>query len=258
MEYVWHVSLLALGVFCGMLAFLELGRRIGIRRRTHDPEGASAGVGAVDGAIFALLGLLIAFTFSGAAFRFDSRRQLLIEETNAIGTAYLRIDLLPSSAQPPLREAFRRYVDARLEAYRKLPDISATQEELARVAALQGDIWTQAVTACRAEGNQSATMLLLPALNQMIDITTSRTMAAQMHPPTIIFVMLFLLALASSLLAGYGMAGSKTRSWIHMVGFAAIVATTMYVILDLEYPRLGLIRVDATDQAMVELRQSME
>jgi hypothetical protein len=258
MEYVWHVSLLALGLLCGMLGLLELGRRIGIRCRAQDAEGASAGLGAVEGVIFALLGLLIAFTFSGAASRFDSRRQLLVEETNAIGTAYLRIDLLPPSAQPPIREAFRRYVDARLEAYRKLPDALAAKEGLAGATALQGEIWTQAVTACRAEGNQSATMLLLPALNQMIDITTSRTMATQMHPPTIIFVMLALLALASSLLAGYGMAGGKTRSWIHIIGFTAIVAITMYVILDLEYPRLGLIRVDASDQAMVELRQSMK
>lgn len=255
MEYVWHISWLLLGLFVGMLGLLELGRRIGVRLRTQNAEGA--GVGAVEGAIFALLGLLIAFTFSGAASRFDSRRQLLIEEVNAIGTAYLRIDLLPPSAQPPLREAFRRYVDSRLATYEKMPDVAAAKEELARSIALQREIWTQAVTACRAEGNQAATMLLLPALNQMIDITTSRTMAAQMHPPTIIFVMLIALALASSLLAGFGMAQGKTRSWIHIMAFTVIVTITMYVILDLEYPRLGLIRIDTFDQAMVDLRQSM-
>ena len=258
MKYAWHVSLLALALLFGMLALLELGRRIGIRRMAQEIEGARAGVGAVEGAIFALLGLLIAFTFSGAASRFDSRRQLIVEETNAIGTAYLRIDLLPPNSQLALREAFRRYVDARRDVYRKLPDIPAAKEELARSTALQGEIWTQAVTACRAEGAQSATMLLLPALNQMFDITTTRTMATQMHPPTIIYVMLAVLALASSLLAGYGMAGGKTRSWIHIIGFAAIVAVTMYVILDLEYPRLGLIHVDTFDQAIADLRQSMK
>jgi hypothetical protein len=79
--------------------------------------------------IFGLMGLLIAFTFSGAASRFDSRRRLVVEETNAIGTAYLRIDLSPISAPPVLRENFRRYVDARLEVYGKLPDIRAAKEE---------------------------------------------------------------------------------------------------------------------------------
>ena len=101
-------------------------------------------------------------------------------------------------------------------------------------------------------------MLLLPALNQMIDITTTRTMAGQMHPPMVIFVMLFGLALAGALLAGYGMAGGKSRDWLHMLGFAAVMAITVYVILDIEYPRLGLIRVDAFDQVLVEVRASMK
>jgi flagellar motor component MotA len=79
-----------------------------------------------------------------------------------------------------------------------------------------------------------------------------------MHPPAIIFVMLGVLALMSSLLAGYAMAGGKTRSWIHVVGFALIMATTVYVILDLEFPRLGIIRIDAFDQVFVDLRQSMQ
>ncbi len=69
--------------------------------------------------------------------------------------------------------------------------------------------------------------------------------------------MLFALALVSSLLAGYGMAGGKSRSWLHILCFTFIVAATVYVILDIEYPRLRLIRIDAFDQALVELRESM-
>ena len=113
MDHRIYVSLFALGLFLGMLILLEVGRRIGIRRLEKDPEGAEAGVGTVEGAVFALLGLLIAFTFSGAASRFDTRRQLIIEETNDIGTAYLRLDLLSTEAQPGLREKFRQYVDTR-------------------------------------------------------------------------------------------------------------------------------------------------
>ena len=92
----------------------------------------------------------------------------------------------------------------------------------------------------------------------MIDITTTLTMAGHMHPPTIIFAMLCGLALASALLAGYGIAGGKARSWLHILGFTACIAVVVYVICDMEYPRLGLIRVDAFDQALVELRQSMK
>ena len=247
---------LAFGLFLGMLLLLELGRRIGGRRLAQDPEGARAGVGAVEGAIYGLLGLLIAFTFSGAAARFDARRQLMVEEANDIGTAYLRLDLLPAEARDRLREMFRLYLDSRVDTYRKLPDVRAAEAEFARSLALQGEIWTLAVAAARAEPPSTST-LLLPALNQMIDITTTQLTATRMHPPKVIFVMLGTLALVSSLLAGFGMAGSKRRSWLHLVAYAAINASVAYVILDLEYPRLGLIRVDSFDQVLVELRQSM-
>jgi len=256
----WQYALLGLslvaGVFVGMLVLLEVGRRIGLRRDPGDPQNAGAEIGVVDTAVFALLGLLIAFTFSGAASRWDTRRLLVIEEANAIGTAYLRLDVLPPDAQPALREKFRQYVDARLAAYRKLPDVSAAKEELARVAALQAEIWSEAVAACRREGSQPARLLILPALNAMIDITTSRTVAAKTHPPSIIYAVLIALMFASSLLAGHAMARGR-RNWVHMVGLAAAMALALYVILDLEYPRMGLIRLDVYDQVLVDVRESM-
>src|ERR1700675_930574 len=100
MPYALLAGLLALGVFVGMVILQEVGRRVGHRRLARDSEGARAGVGAIDGAVFGLLGLLVAFTFSGAASRFDARRQLVVEEANAIGTAYLRIDWLPNEPPP--------------------------------------------------------------------------------------------------------------------------------------------------------------
>ena len=258
MDHALWAFLITFGLFVGMLLFLEIGRRIAVRRIKQDAGAGGEGVGAVDGAVFALLGLLLAFSFSGASSRFDTRRQLIVEETNDIGTAYLRLDLLPADLQPALRESFRRYLDARIDTFRKLPDIAAAKESLARANELQTQIWRQAVAATQATGAPpAAPFLLLPALNVMIDITTTQTMATQMHPPTVVFVMLFGLALAASLLAGYGMIGSKLRSWFHMLGFALVMAVAVYVILDLEYPRLGLIRVDAFDQALVDLRKSM-
>jgi hypothetical protein len=118
--------------------------------------------------------------------------------------------------------------------------------------------WSDAVAAAGGpEARPSAAVLVLPALNAMIDITTARTAASREHPPAIIFILLLALALGCSLLAGYSMAGSPSRSWLHVLGFAAILATTVYVILDLEHPRLGLIRVSAADQLLVELRHTM-
>jgi hypothetical protein len=254
-QFTFNALLLAAGLFAAMLAFQELGRQLGVRRALHDPEGARAGAGVVDGAIFALLGLLIAFTFSGAASRFDERRKLIVEEANAIGTAYLRIDLLPATVQGEMRDRFRRYLDARLAAYRAVPDMDKVNAELARATALQQDIWSKAVA---TTAGTPAAVIVLPALNQMIDITTTRTMAARAHPPAIIFVMLCGLALLGALLAGNATASAKRRDWIHMATFAIALAGAVYVILDLEFPRLGFIRVDAFDAVLVELRESMK
>src|ERR1044071_6617252 len=252
MGHTITVFLLTGGLFVGMLLFLEIGRRLATGRGKRDAEisgeGVEAeGVGAVDGAVFALLGLLLAFTFSGASSRFDARRQLVVEETNNIGTAFLRLDLLPAGFQSALRESFRRYLDARIEVYRNISEgevgeESLSREALAKANELQTQIWRQAVAASRAEGaSPAAPLLLLPALNAMFDITTTRTMAAQMHPPAIVFIVLFGLTLAASLLAGYGMTGTTLRSWFHMLGFALAMAVAIYVILEIEYPRLGLI-----------------
>src|SRR6185295_5947474 len=108
---------------------VELGRRVGARRRAVIMAGGAAGIGAVEAAIFALLGLLIAFTFQGASARFDARRELIVQEANNVGTAWLRIGLLPDSAKPVMRELFRKYLDSRLETYRKVPDMVAVQAE---------------------------------------------------------------------------------------------------------------------------------
>ena len=242
----------------GIALCLELGRRLGQRRLKQDVEGARVGMGAVEGAIFGLLGLLIAFTFSGANGRLEARRHLILREVNDIGTAWLRLDLLPPDAQASLRERLREYVDARLAAYRALPDAAAAQAELNRSLKLQADIWQQAVAACKTPQGQPATMAVLPALNAMFDIVTDRTMAMRTHAPAIVFIMLGILTLVSALLAGHGMAGAKRRSWLHLAGFTLIMTLTVFVIVDLEFPRRGLFRVDAADQLLVDLRQNMK
>lgn len=245
-------------LFFGMLGLLEVGRRIGARRLAQEADGAQVRVGVVEGAVFGLLGLLLAFSFSGAAARFDARRQLIVQETNAIGTAWLRLDLLPPDAQPGIREDMRRYLDARLGAYRSLPDLAQAERELARSLQIQNELWAKAIAVSQTDAGDRGRVLILSALNGMFDIATVRTLATRMHPPLVVFGMLAVLAFAGALLAGLGMAGGRTRSWVHMVTFAATIAVAAYVIIDLEFPRVGLIRVDEFDRALVELRNNMK
>ena len=246
----------ALALFAGVLVSLELGRAIGRWRHSTDLV-SNEGAGAVEGAVFGLLGLLVAFTFSGALQRWDSRRALVVEEANDIGTAWLRLDLLPEGSQPPLRQLFRDYLDARLATYEVLQDLPAAQRERAHSLDLQGQIWSRAVSECLKPEGEKARLLLLPALNAMIDITNTRTVATQMHPPVVIYALLVALLLASSLMAGLAMSPSPRRHVMRMLCFATAMSVGVYVILDLEFPRLGLIRIDAIDQVLRELRASM-
>jgi len=251
--------LFAVLLFTGMLIMLEAGRRLGIARRARESEGERGNLGAIEGAVFALFGLVVAFTFSGAASRFNEKRALIAEEANCVETAYLRLQLLSDKAQPELKELFRSYLDSRLETYRKLPDMDAAKLEVAKSKTIQEEIWVKAVSATTLrDSHVDAGKLLLPALNNMIDITTTRWMALRTHPPSIIYVLLFILGLICSLLAGYRMAVGPHRSWLHIVSFALITVIVIYVIIDVEYPRAGLIRLETFDQVLVDVRANMK
>jgi hypothetical protein len=245
-----------IGLLIGILVCLEFGRRLGMRHlKKKETEGKGP---PVEAALFGLLGLLIAFTFSGASARFDARRNLIVDEANRIETGYMRIELMPDHSKPALKEKFREYLDSRIAIYRKVPDMEAVGAELIRNKQIQNELWAMTIVATNESQRMPLASLLLQSVNQMVEITTTRTMAAQMHPPRVIFGMLGLLILAVSLLAGFATAQVKSRSWLHIGVFAVIFALTIYVILDMEYPRLGLIRVDGFDQALVDVRERMD
>lgn len=148
-----------------------------------------------------------------SATRYNQRCDLVAEEVNAIGTAYLRVNLVGAQAQPALRQHFRDYVDSRIALWRKLADRTASEAELARTAKIQADIWAQAVKA--SEENQTARMLFLPALNEMFDIVTKRLAIMLAHPPALLYLMLFILAVMCGWLIGYGMSEADHPNWAH-------------------------------------------
>ena len=155
MHLTFTALLLTLALFVSIVLCMELGRRLGRIALERNPGGLPKGIGAAEGAIFGLLGLIIAFTFSGAASRFEERRHLITEEANDIGTAWLRIDLLPAQAQPEMRDLFRRYLDSRLAVYQAAQDPQAVATRLAVSADLQNRIWAKATWPPRAARTRS-------------------------------------------------------------------------------------------------------
>jgi hypothetical protein len=249
--------LFAGGLFLGTLLMMMLGHYIRIRQTGKNIEARRPGFTAIEGGLYGLMGLILAFSFSGAATRFDSRRQLMVDEANHIGTAYLRLALLQPNDQKDLQEKFRKYTDARINTYHALPDLEKATDEYNKGLALQRDIWNSSVAATQRAASPLSVNIVLPALNQMIDIANSQYMASMMHPPIIIYGLLGLLVLICSLLAGYGMGEQKGRSVLHAISFAVLISVTVYTIIDIEYPRLGLIKSGAFDKALIDVRNSM-
>ena len=249
---------LPVGLFVAMLVAAAIGQRLAARRLQRSDDASAVGTSAVDAAVLGLLGLLVAFWFSSAGTRLDMRRSLIVEEANAIGTAWLRLDLLPADAQPAVREEFRTYLDVRLV---QAPGASQADSDAAlagRLATAQDSIWRQAVAASPRCLSPHAAVLLLDALNEMFDAGTHHRAAFNAHTPVAILILLLLVAIFAAVLAGHDMAGRGRFNWLHIIVFASVVSLTIWVIYDLEMPRYGLIRVDNYDQTLRDLRATFQ
>ena len=127
-------------LFLGILIMLETGRRLGIARRRRESDSDRSNLGTIETALFAVVGLLMALTFTGATSRFNEKRMLIAQEVNAVQTAYLRLELSPREQKLALQDLFRQYLDSRLESYRKMADAPAAAAEISRSEKLQRQI----------------------------------------------------------------------------------------------------------------------
>jgi hypothetical protein len=252
-----HAAAAALGIFAGMLVFMELGRQIGLHELAREGTAARGAIGVIDGAIFALVSLLLGFSFNGAAARFDNRRSLVSNQVNAIGTAWQRIDLLPGSLQSDVRRPFVRYVDELLASYTAKTEPPDPLRVPERIAGAEADLWAATVAACLDAAGEKARVLLIPTVNEMLGAVEKERLARRIHPPRAIYAMLAVLTLTASLFGGYSMAATE-RNWLHLIGVAAAISMTVYVVLDLEFPRRGFIRISLMDDALAELRRTMK
>jgi hypothetical protein len=248
---------IVIGLFIAMVVCLEAGYRLA-RRRIRISGEAHEGLGSIEAAVFAMLGLLLGFAFSQALARFDDRRHMIIDEANAIGTAYLRLDFAPTDDQTRLRQLFRDYLDARIRVYATPTDDAATTASIADAEAIQRRIWTDVVESSKHDSTQNVARVLVPAVNEMIDITTVRTVYLNVGIPRLILALLLIVALCSAMTAGYAMAKRGHRSILHVLLYATSIAMTIYVVLDLEQPRRGVIRLTETDRILDSLRKSIE
>jgi hypothetical protein len=231
---------------------LEGGYRLGRWRQGHDTGEKEAPVGAMVAAVLGLLAFMLAFTFSLAASRFDARRQVVLEEANAIGTTYLRAQLLPEPQRAEVARLLRQYVDVRVGGVKEL----GVAEAIKRSEEIHGQLWTQATVA--AERNPTPiTALFVQSLNEVIDVHAKRVMvAARSRIPVSLWGGLFALAVVGMASMGYQAGLSATRRSPAMLLLVMAFAGVLFMIADLDRGQEGFIKV--SQAAMTDLQKSMQ
>jgi hypothetical protein len=234
---------------------LEGGFRLGLWRRSHATDEKEGPVGAMVGSILALLAFMVAFTFGLAAARFDARRQVVLDEANAIGTTYLRARLLPEPQRTEVAKLLQDYVNVRLTGAQGAESAQAIADAIARSEQLHEALWSQAVAA--AEKNPSPiTGLFVQSLNEMIDLHSKRILVGlRSRIPSVIWIELCLLAALGIASMGYQAGLSEVRRSPAMLGLVFAFASVLLLIADLDRPTEG--SLTTSQEAMFDLQRSM-
>jgi hypothetical protein len=247
--------LIALAFLAILLLAGEGGFRLGRRIASRVEETTKSQITSLQGALLALFGLLLAFTFSMAVSRYDLRKQLVVEESTSIGTTYLRAQLLPEPYSTDISKLLRDYVDIRLEFFA----VGADPERVAQVSAetekVQDEIWYQAIAAAAVNPQAETVGWFLQSLNETIDIPTKRLAALQNRIPETVILLLFFGGILAVGAVGYGYGLGGHRNTFLMSAFSVLIVLVVLVIIDLDRPRRGLITV--SQQSMLDLRESL-
>lgn len=239
----------ALALLVTMLGSLEAGYRLGRRRaaRKEHPNLAT-----VQGAVLGLLGLLLAFAFSGATSRFIERQDVLVREANALGTAALRAELLPTEQAAAARAALRDYAEDRVRLFEQA-GAGDDPALLERLRAHQQRLWRAAVEGVRI--HPWTAQSVLPPVNDVIDLLTTRDSIVSRHLPYPVVGLLVACAGLSLATIGYAASAFGRRQGFIAGALAVLIASALWVTIDLDYGRHGLIRVNP--QPLLDARDEL-
>lgn len=208
----------------------------------------------IEGSLLGLLALLLAFTFSMAASRYEARRNVMLTEANDIGTVVLRCDLYPDSTRHNLRMYLKDYIEARINYFQAGENLSQERAALASTETIGNLLWAEVAKASKVKDNYVASNQMIPSINAMLDIVTNRTAEKNATVPDSILWLLFLLCIICSFILGFQKSKARNPFIVNMV-FALMVCACIHLIIDLDRPRKGLINMQDTQQYMIDLRK---
>jgi hypothetical protein len=243
-------TILPLTVALALLA-VEAGFRFAHSRKQRSIEEKDSNLGGMVGGTLGLLAFMLAFTFGLAGSRFDARREVVLDEANAIGTTYLRGAMLPEPMGTDARNLLREYVDVRLQGVQQ----NTLEEAIAKSEQLHERLWSTAVAAVQKERTPT-TNLFVTSLNEVIDLHATRLQRLRARVPAVIWIVLYLLLILAMVMIGYQQGISGGKRSLAVVALVLGFSTVLYLIADLDRPGKGMLQV--SQQAMTDLRRSMK
>lgn len=238
-----------------LLGMAEVGFRAGRRLFQRGESAQENSVGSVQAAVLGLLSLLLGFTFAVAFSRYDTRRQLVIKEANAIGTTWLRASLLPEAERAPVRDLLRRYVKLRVDPAADLDDPLVFRKAVVQNDLLQNELWQNAEAASR-EAASPITALFVSALNDTFDASSERIAASMAFIPSAVSFLLLTVAAVGCFISNYDVGLLGRRFVLQGIMLPLLMSFSMLVIFDFVRSRRGMIRIDV--QPLIELQASMQ
>ena len=238
-------------IFLLICIFGLLGKYFRKRWREKHPDTSSEG--RISAAAFGILSLLMAFTFSVAMSKFETQRRLIAQEAAHINTAILRCDIYPDSVRNLLYADFKEYIEAKIAYYDELDNhISAQKLKSARL--ISKKIWDKIVLQMQDSQNSFRSAQMIPALNNMIDISITRDGEKISKVPLLVLWVLLIFMLIDGFVVGMEVF-DKNKPFVVMIANALVMSLTLNLIIELHQPRTGLINLDTVEQKIVDLRE---
>jgi hypothetical protein len=244
-------------IFFLIITFNGLGYRFKKRQLAKYPDRIHESMGSVEGAILGVLSLLLGFSFSVAISKYEVRRSLTIAETNDIGTAILRCDMYDDSIRSLLRADFKQYLETRIAYYEAGYEEDKINEQLSKAEEISGRIWQKVAFYSKDQKYLVSSQQMIPNLNEMIDIVTTRDAQRISKVPPLVLWTLLIFVLTAAFLLGSDYKGHK-RNIMLLAGYAMVMTLTLNLINELNHPRQGLINLDTVENKMKDLRRLVQ
>lgn len=248
-------ALIMAGLFMGALLSVEIGFRLGRRKQAIAVEAITQ-ANAVLVSMLSLLALLLAFTFSAALQRYDDRSQAVVVEANAIGTTYLRTRLLPAGMGEEVQELLRQYLEVRLQEGRVDATEPVLREALLKQAKeVEIQLWRYAVRAAELDNSVVTSGLFIQSLNELIDAAGTREALLNRHVPEVVLILMFATFMLTAITLGHASGIAGHRATMASFVFLTLIVLVFYLIIDLDRPRRGAIRVN--QENLIKLQQAI-